>query len=277
MLPNLIIVGAMKSGTSSLHYYLNLHPEIFMSKPKELDFFVRERNWDKGPDWYRSYFSGDAPVRGESSTSYTQCHKFSGVPERMHSMIPDAKLIYILRDPIDRIPSHYRQLNYLKIEKRTFSEIAADPNNNEYLDTSRYYYQLKKFTPYYPLSKILVLTLEELKNRQQETLKKVFHFLGVDDSFYCSDLTSIRNRSIDKRPKNWLGRVIFNIPFKDKVKGYFPWSIRRKIRSLTASKTPKHQQAPISNELRQKLIPYLQDDVDQLRVLTSKNFHEWCL
>ena len=82
-LPNLIIVGGLKCGTTSIHHYLGLHPEIQMSKPKELNFFVEELNWDLGLDWYASRFDGRFEVRGESSPHYTNLPRFSGVPERI--------------------------------------------------------------------------------------------------------------------------------------------------------------------------------------------------
>ena len=106
-LPNLIIIGGLKCGTTSIHHYLGLHPEIHMSKPKELNFFVEELNWDLGLDWYRGRFDDRFAVRGESSPHYTNLPYFEGVPERIHEHIPDAKLIYMVRDPISRILSHW--------------------------------------------------------------------------------------------------------------------------------------------------------------------------
>lgn len=107
MLPNLIVIGAHKCATTSLHYYLGLHPQISMSREKELNFFIKERNWYKGIEWYKSNFTTKAMIYGESSPNYTNYPFFMGVPERMCSVVPEAKLIYIVRDPIDRVISHY--------------------------------------------------------------------------------------------------------------------------------------------------------------------------
>ena len=82
-LPNLIIIGGLKCGTTSIHHYLGLHPEIQMSKPKELNFFVEELNWDLGLDWYASRFDDRFKVRGESSPHYTNLPRFDGVAERI--------------------------------------------------------------------------------------------------------------------------------------------------------------------------------------------------
>src|ERR671915_544163 len=98
MLPNLIVIGAMKSGTTSLHNYLSLHPEIFMTEVKEPSFFTLEGNWWRGREWYEAQFPVAAKIRGESSPDYTKHPRHAGAPERMHAMIPDAKLVYLLRD-----------------------------------------------------------------------------------------------------------------------------------------------------------------------------------
>ena len=87
-LPNLIIIGGLKCGTTSIHHYLGLHPEIQMSKPKELNFFVEELNWDLGLDWYASRFDDRFKVRGESSPHYTNLPRFTGVAERIQRALP---------------------------------------------------------------------------------------------------------------------------------------------------------------------------------------------
>ena len=90
-LPNLIVIGGLKCGTTSLHHYLNLHPQIAMSRPKELNFFVDELNWELGPEWYASHFDRDAEVRGETSPHYTNLPRFEGVAERMRELLGDAR------------------------------------------------------------------------------------------------------------------------------------------------------------------------------------------
>src|SRR5688500_4466677 len=105
--PNLIVIGGLKCGTTSLHHYLNLHPQIAMSRPKELNFFVEELNWELGTDWYTSHFDPAADVRGETSPHYTNRPRFEGVAERIAESAPGARLIYMVRDPIKRLLSHY--------------------------------------------------------------------------------------------------------------------------------------------------------------------------
>src|SRR5688500_19574724 len=90
-LPNLIVIGGLKCGTTSLHHYLNLHPEVAMSRPKELNFFVAELNWPLGAEWYGRHFERAAAVRGETSPHYTDRPRLEGVAERMRDLVPHAR------------------------------------------------------------------------------------------------------------------------------------------------------------------------------------------
>ena len=114
-LPNLLIIGAAKCGTTSLHFYLDQHPDVFMARPhdshwgqKEMRLFWRD-DWRERLEWYEQHFDPSAPVRGEATPSYTHYPFLPDVPRRIHSIIPEAKLIYIVRDPIDRIVAHWAQ------------------------------------------------------------------------------------------------------------------------------------------------------------------------
>ena len=181
-LPNLVVIGAQKCGTSGLHYQLSLHPEIWMSRPKELNFFIEERNWSRGQDWYRHCFDARAKVRGESSPNYTAYPQHAGVPERMRSVVPDAKLVYVVRDPLERIAAHWVH-NYAKRrEKGTLAETLIHPNTS-YVTRSLYAMQLERFLAHYPPARVLVFQQSELRHQRMETLRKVFEFVGVDPDF----------------------------------------------------------------------------------------------
>jgi hypothetical protein len=131
-LPSLIVIGAQKCGTSSLHAYLDAHPEIAMSTPKELDFFGGPgfANWERGVDWYRAQFDPEAPVRGESSPSYTAYPFVVGTPERIHALVPGAKLIYMVRDPIERLLSQWSTPSPpgASVARSTRSSLVARPS-----------------------------------------------------------------------------------------------------------------------------------------------------
>src|SRR4051794_39226328 len=109
-LPTFYIVGAMKSGTSALHQAVAAHPAVFMSTPKELHFFVEDRNWSRGVEWYADQFAAanGASAVGEASVTYTQMPFRAGVAERIAQLTPNARIIYLVRHPVERMLSHYR-------------------------------------------------------------------------------------------------------------------------------------------------------------------------
>lgn len=202
MLPNLIIIGAMKCATSALHHYLSLHPSIVMSVPKELDFFVEGKNWNKGLDWYESHFdttSKQAKVYGEASPSYTGFPAIPGVAERMHSVVPDTKLIYLVRHPIERIISHYMHRCAHGEERRSISEAltlsargAAD--RSIYILRSKYYMQVAQFLNFFPRSSLFIASQEDLLGRRRDTLAAIFRFLGVDETIDVEEFSRARPR-----------------------------------------------------------------------------------
>src|SRR5438874_2659150 len=196
-LPNLIVIGAQKCGTSGLHYYLSLHPEISVSRPKELNFFIAERNWPQGVDWYRGHFDPNAKVRSEASPNYTAYPQHLDVPERMHSIVPDAKLLYMVRDPIDRIAAHWVH-NYAKRREKGDLRTTLLHPNTSYLARSHYHAQLQRFLRFYPLERVLVIEQEDLRTRRLETLRRVFEFVGVDPGFSHARFSDERHKTSRK-------------------------------------------------------------------------------
>src|SRR3954467_10933970 len=181
-LPNLIIVGGLKCGTTSIHHYLGLHPEVQMSKPKELNFFVEELNWDLGLDWYASRFDDRFKVRGESSPHYTNLPRFEGVAERIKQNCPEARLIYMVRDPIKRILSHWVHASGAGYETGNLVEVLSNPNTS-YVNRSKYWLQLQPYLEHFDRSQITLITQEELHADREGTMRKAFAFAGVDESF----------------------------------------------------------------------------------------------
>jgi hypothetical protein len=280
MLPNLVIIGAMKSGTTSLHHYLNLHPEISMSHPKELDFFCNNNNWQKGIKWYESHFAEAARIRGESSTNYTKFPTFKRVPERMYSTVPNTKIIYLLRDPMERIISHYVENFSTGLEKRPIRRVLMGMADNHYLNCSRYYFQLEQYFKYFDDSNIFIVDSYELRNRRRQTLQQIFRFLGVDDSFNCSEFSELHRQSSNKKRKNLFYHIfnrfltIFPEGVKSRINHFFPPSIKTSLKRMKRSKVYR---PTIDDDLKQGLIKNLQSDVDSLRAYTGMSFSEWSL
>ena len=190
-----------------------------MSKQKELNFFIRERNWNKGIEWYKLNFTGEAKVYGESSPNYTNHPLFNGVAERMHSIVPDTKLIYALRDPIDRIIAHYVHEYAVGRENRKIEDALKDlDDTNSYILRSKYFMQLERYLAYFPKSNILIITLEHLSHDQRQILQKIFNFLNVDESFYSLKFQRILHKSKHKRQKTRTGLYFERTPIMKIIK-----------------------------------------------------------
>ncbi|MFL5420124.1 MAG: sulfotransferase family protein [Myxococcales bacterium] len=183
MLPNLLIIGAAKCGTTSLHEYLALHPEIEMSRQKELHLFI-EGDWRERLDWYAAQFPEGRRVRGESSPTYTFYPFFPSVPERVRDVAPDMRFIYLVRDPIERAVANYVEMYSLKLEHRPIDAALSDLDPaNPHLCSSLYATQLERYFACFDPERILVIDSGDLRDRRDATLRKVFRFLDVDPEF----------------------------------------------------------------------------------------------
>jgi hypothetical protein len=174
MLPNTFCIGAPKSATTSLYSYLVGNPEISLSIPKEPGFFSENV---RGLEWYESCFpyTETTKVAIDFSTTYSQYPHFSGIPKKMHEAFPEARFIYIVRDPLERAISQYyfhRQL----YRPATFEEAIK---NEATIEPGLYYMQIEQYLDYFPLSRFLFLTTDELSLAPEAVTKRVCEFLGV--------------------------------------------------------------------------------------------------
>ncbi len=272
-LPNLIVIGAQKCGTSGLHYYLGLHPEISISSPKELNFFIAERNWPRGVDWYRARFDPAAAVRVEASPNYTAYPQHKGVPERMAEVVPDARLLYIVRDPIDRIAAHWVH-NYSKGRHHGQLEAILKPNTS-YIDRSRYAMQLERFLAVYPREQVLVLENEDLRARRAETLRKVFEFAGADPGFTDRRFASVRHKTDRKTRLSPLGERIENRhPVAERSElGAKLWSVARSYWPLGI----RIERPQVREAIPDDVLELLRDDARRLSELIGRDFEHWSL
>lgn len=274
MLPDVIVIGAMKCATTSLHYYLGLHPDVAMVAEKELHFFVAERNWSKGLAWYQRQFVGRTAVHGESSTTYTRFPDYPGVPARMHRLVPNARLIYLVRDPIDRAVSHYVHEWAAGREHRPLAEAFRDLSGSPYLSFSRYAMQLEQYLPFYSPESILVLTSEELGARRTETMQRVFRFLGVRD-FYHRRFAVVKHRSRSKRRLSPTGGRLAWLPDTGLAKRLAP-SLRRVLwRLLSLPFSSRVDPPDLDADLRRRLVDALLPDLERFRRLTGRPFDGW--
>jgi hypothetical protein len=189
VLPTYVIAGTVRSGTTSLHRALRRHPDVFAPGAKELHFF--DRQFDRGVDWYESLFDGaqgTGPV-GEATPNYLYDER---AVARMAQVIPGARLVVLLRDPVERAYSQYWMQRSAHHETLDFADAVAteaerlrstEPNARayySYVDRGRYFGQLQWLREYYPAEATLVLLYEDLRDRPEETFQTVCRFIGAD-------------------------------------------------------------------------------------------------
>lgn len=174
-LPTFVVIGAMKCGTSALHSLLGEHPQIGVAAAKELNFFAGK--WWRGIAWYASRFP-PAPARGETSPAYTS-PSFPEAAGRLRATLPEARLIYMLRDPLERAISQYLHHRRDGTEPRPLAEALLDPGS-QYVARSRYWRRLEPFAERFPHSRIMVVAQERLRLRPAELLAELDRFLDVD-------------------------------------------------------------------------------------------------
>jgi hypothetical protein len=273
-LPNLVVIGAQKCGTSGLHYHLGLHPEISMSKPKELNFFIEERNWPRGEDWYRGHFDPRARVRGESSPNYTAYPHHLGVPERMQSLIPDARLIYVVRDPLLRIASHWVH-NYAKRrEKGDLRATLAHPNTS-YILRSQYHMQLQQFLRYYPIERILVLQQSDFRRERMDSLRQVFEFVGVDPDFTHPSFERERHATARKTRATRLAARLERMS-KTRRGRLLPPKVWFALDERLPLRRPI-ERPDVRAALSDESLRVLREDAERLRELTGREFATWSI
>lgn len=229
--PDFIIIGAMKSATSSLHVQLASHPGIFMSEPKEPNFFSDDDQYRRGTDFYSSLFAnaGEGDLCGESSTHYTKLPDYPHTVARMKAFVPQVRLIYVMRHPVDRLISHY-------IHQWTQNEIRCDINEAlerypELINYGRYRYQLEPYLAAFGKDSVLPVFFAALKARPQRELERVARFIGYQSSVLWKEELGAQNVSserlrrfrgyrfvVDSGPMTFLRRTFVPQSLRDRVK-----------------------------------------------------------
>jgi len=272
LLPNILVIGAMKSGTTSLYQYLRSHPEIFMSSAKEPAFFGR--NWNRGLSWYEGLFagSGNAVAIGEASTEYSVYPHVPGVPRRIADTVPEVRLIYLVRHPIERMMSEYHY-NLIKGLEHSVSADESLLNVPTYEDASRYFLQLQQYLEHFRPDQLLVLRSEELRDDRRRCLARAYAFLGVDDGWAPPELDRDFQRSSDIRPRRPVDRALRRMPGYRALAAVAPPSLRTLKHRVTTTKAPGRP--TLSDRVRFELEERLRDDVRRLHRYLGPDFDGW--
>lgn len=269
MLPDFIVIGAMKTGTTSLFHYLRDHPQVFMPWRKELHFFSHDANWERGVSWYEDQFANASPGQrvGEASPSYSKCHLFPATSDRLAEVIPKARIIYLVRDPVTRLQSQY--LDMLKYATETRSITKAVATYDDYIHTSCYGMQLEPYVKKFGTERILVETSERLRADPISVVKRVLRFLDVDPAAMPRLKPIEANRSADKRIPSRLGRYFLRSRGWEDF-GHMPeWTHRVLMRQSS------HRAARLPLKLQRTLRDRFAPDIRLLQELVDVDLSDW--
>jgi hypothetical protein len=299
-MPNFLIIGAMKSGTTALYYYLEQHPQVYMSPVKEPNFFAFEgeelgsrRPGDRKAighasitnlEDYRALYARATDEKALGEASHSSLYSPRAV-ERIKHHVPNAKLIAILRNPVDRAYSHFLHSlrtgteplsNFAEALRDEASGARKASRRQGYFDIGLYGEQLRRYFDAFGRDQVRVYLHEDLNSSPHETMRDIFRFLYVDDSFVPD--VSLR-RNVSGFPKNktldkYLRRPY---PVKRVLKLYLPGAVRWRLSvSFDALKTRNLIEPPkLQPELRHQLTEAYREDVLKLQEVIGRDLSAW--
>lgn len=282
-LPNFLIIGTAKAGTTALYHYLQQHPDIFMSPVKEANFFAYEGE-DAPYHWlgpasrpqfpvttlpeYEQLFTGgeDAVARGEASPLYLES---PSVPARIHQQLPRVRLVTSLRNPADRAFSGY--LMHVRMGRAPGDIATAFPDSAHYVRVGFYFEKLQRFYEHFPREQMEILIFEEWRRNPSRALQDLYRFLGVDDTFVAN--ASVRH-NVGSYPRfRLLNTLLSRAAIRDRLEPITPgWlkDLARRLRERNLGRTPE-----FPPEQRARLIRLYRDDILKLQDLIGKDLSSW--
>lgn len=292
-LPNFLILGAPRAGTTTLFRRLDAHPEIYMSPNKEPWFFALadETPRFEGPgdpqgirreEAYRDLFAGRThePLAGEASTLYLSSPI---APQRIHAMIPDAKLIAVLRDPVKRAFSNFRHHRQQQREPlHDFqSAVAHIPERRQanwspfwdYVSMGFYAAALERYRSVFPSIQLKVMLYEDLLQDEMRFMEEIYAFLEVAPPPQQTE--NVRVNASGQPKSTWLHHFLTHKhPLKKTAKSFFPKETRSKIVTFIQNLNLKEKET-ISPEMESELRLTYEDDVRQLQEILGRDLEQW--
>ena len=313
-MPTFVIVGERRSGTTSLSYLLDTHPDVFMHEKRDLGYFIEEearRPRNRNPDeplvadpvqWERTHSANDYAGKFEAGTGYSAIGEksadylfWSPAHKRMAEYLPDTRFIITLREPVARAWSHYwnevgkgrERLSFedaLDAEDERCRISAFAKNHLSYAHRGFYDETVSAFLSWFSSDRVLVIHLEEILGRKEETLARVFQFFGVDPARRYTEASGVRNANWTMVPKKWTENAAIR-----PVATAYDRTTRLAAKSITKDKFKRRRiiqrlqsvfREPVSSiempcELRSRLSDLYRPHNQRLQDVVGREFHEW--
>lgn len=270
MLPNFIIAGAPKSGTTALRDYLSQHPDIYMAEG-EVRYYNQEKNYKQGLSWYEKHFLDRTNEKavGEKTPSYMY---LSDVPEKMHKDNPNVKLIFMMRNPVDRAYSDY-WMGRLK-GKFNFPFCEIEKHKKLFLEVGEYAEQIKRYLKYFPMEQMFFIISEEFRANRDEEMKKVLRFLEVDENFNFPDL---EDKHVGIQSKSSLYTLLVDIHKKviDTNATKRTKKVNKVVKKIFSYSNKIGKYPEMDEKTRRQLEKYFEKSNNELEKITGRDLKKW--
>lgn len=260
-----LIVGAMKCGTTSLYAYLVEHPQICPARKKEPEFFSENQIHGVAVDRYEDLWDFDAATHKyaiEASTGYTKYPREKDVPEKMFNYGLKPKFIYVVRDPFERVVSHFHHIT----RKSTWRSVVR---SSQVISTSNYFMQLERYAEYFPREDILIVDFDDLKANPRQTVENVYEFLGVSVN-YLPQSFEVKNVATFRSPAEMALRHSKASFLFEK----FPSPAKVLAKQLLRFASPPRRRA-LSVRERKYIHACLESDMMKLNEVYGVNVEKW--
>jgi hypothetical protein len=271
-----LVIGAAKSGTTSLFHYLRPHPRIYLPPEKEISFFSNEEWFARGWDEFVGEFFGGAPADVQWGKVTPHYMAYPHVPKRIFDLMPKVKLIALLRNPVDRAFSHYRMAVRTAGERRTFEQVISDlsePNATSFLRLGEYGRIIGSFAKHFPSEQLQISFAEDLEQRPKFVVDSILTYLGLDPGFSPRNLGERYHQGGVRQRFPWLIPAARRISPLWRLWRALPENRRRVLRFWfhTQINTIVEPAPEIDANLRCKLVEFYRPDVLELeRLILNK-------
>lgn len=267
-----ILIGAHKAGTTSLAYYLSKHPDICFSKIKEPHFFTQTNPQVQTWEQYQNLFSPQpGQLLGEASINCTMPKRKPRTEQRIFEHNPQIKLIYLLRNPVERIASAYRYRYMNNWTKRPVEQMEQEIREGDYLEVSNYYKQITSYLNFFGLQQIYFCLYEDMKAHPVVFMKGICDFLNLSfpDSYQTESFYVNKKRTADEKGLNATGRFISSI----RLARLFPHWLVQKTKNLFLNKLTDIP--PFSDTFTDEIKGNLKADMLLLQKTAGINIRVW--
>lgn len=248
-----------------------------MSDPKEPHLLLGPDPWGRAGG-YDSLFPGGTHIRGESSTGYSVYPHNPEAPANIARVAPAARIVYVVRDPIERTIAHYAQATMVGRESRSI-ELAVDPGDdaNYFVTASRYWRQLERFLEHFRREAILVIDSDSLRGQRERTLARVFEHVGADPGFSSEQFDREYNkRGVDNVRTPPLARRLRRTPLASIYRSLLPVRTRHvlspRLSRYLGGREVRPEPGP---DLLERLAELLEPEADHLREFTGEAYEGW--